>query len=69
MPDKTPETPPARVAREVVPAEISSEMRTSYMTYAMSVIFARALPDARDGQKPSNRRILYAMGEMDLPPG
>ncbi len=69
MPDKTPESAPDRVAREIVPAEISSEMRTSYMTYAMSVIFARALPDARDGQKPSNRRILYAMGEMNLPPG
>jgi DNA gyrase subunit A len=57
------------IARQVVPVEISDEMRTSYMTYAMSVIFARALPDARDGLKPSLRRIAYVMGEMNLSPG
>lgn len=57
------------VARRIVPVEISTEMRDSYMTYAMSVIFARALPDARDGLKPVQRRIIYTMGEMNLSPG
>ncbi|MGD8856880.1 MAG: DNA gyrase subunit A, partial [Chloroflexota bacterium] len=40
---------------------IDSEMRDSYLSYAMSVIVSRALPDARDGLKPVQRRILYAM--------
>src|SRR5512143_1409038 len=46
--------------------EIESEMKTAYLDYAMSVITARALPDVRDGLKPVQRRILYAMGEMGL---
>ena len=50
----------------VVPIGISAEMRTSYISYAMSVITARALPDVRDGLKPVHRRILYAMHEMGL---
>ncbi len=58
-----------QIARRIVPVEISTEMRDSYMTYAMSVIFARALPDARDGLKPVQRRIIYTMGEMNLSPG
>ncbi len=41
-------------------------MQQSYLDYAMSVIVARALPDARDGLKPVQRRILYAMHDMDL---
>ncbi len=45
---------------------ISSEMQESYLDYAMSVIVARALPDARDGLKPVHRRILYTMGDMGL---
>jgi DNA gyrase subunit A len=45
---------------------IEDEMRVSYLDYAMSVIVARALPDVRDGLKPVQRRILYAMGEMGL---
>jgi len=45
---------------------IDSEMRDSYLSYAMSVIVARALPDARDGLKPVQRRILYAMHDMGL---
>ncbi len=45
---------------------INEEMRGSYLDYAMSVIVARALPDARDGLKPVHRRILYAMNEMGL---
>ncbi len=51
---------------EVVPTSISSEMKKSYLDYAMSVIVARALPDIRDGLKPVNRRIIYAAHEMDL---
>jgi DNA gyrase subunit A len=45
---------------------IIKEMEQSYLDYAMSVIIARALPDARDGLKPVHRRIIYAMGEMNL---
>ena len=48
---------------------INEEMRGSYLDYAMSVIVARALPDARDGLKPVHRRILYAMYDMGLRPG
>jgi len=48
--------------------DIDSEMRVAYMDYAMSVIVARALPDARDGLKPVQRRILYAMYDMGIRP-
>ncbi|MEM7802184.1 MAG: DNA gyrase subunit A [Chloroflexota bacterium] len=48
--------------------DINREMRSSYLDYAMSVIVARALPDARDGLKPVHRRILYAMYDMGLRP-
>ena len=47
---------------------IQDEMRTSYVTYAMSVIISRALPDVRDGLKPSQRRILVAMNDLNLGP-
>src|SRR3989338_7910468 len=60
---------PARSAPaggNVVPRSISTEMRESYLDYAMSVITARALPDVRDGLKPVHRRILYAMQEAGL---
>ena len=50
----------------VIPVNISKEMKESYLDYAMSVITARALPDVRDGLKPVHRRILYAMHEMGL---
>src|SRR5918995_7181195 len=50
----------------VRPVSIEDEMRTSYIDYAMSVIVARALPDARDGLKPVHRRILYAMQELGI---
>lgn len=43
---------------------ISQEMRTSFLDYAMSVIVSRALPDVRDGLKPVHRRILYAMNDL-----
>jgi len=49
--------------------EIQDEMSRSYLTYAMSVIVSRALPDVRDGLKPSQRRILVAMNDLNLSPG
>ncbi len=52
----------------VRPIRIEEEMRASYLDYAMSVIVARALPDVRDGLKPVQRRILYAMSELGLRP-
>jgi DNA gyrase subunit A len=48
---------------------IADEMKNSYLTYAMSVIVSRAIPDARDGLKPSQRRILVAMNDLNLSPG
>ncbi len=51
------------------PVRIEEEMRSSYLSYAMSVIVARALPDVRDGLKPVQRRILYSMHELGLRPG
>ena len=53
----------------VLPVQLESEMRSSYMDYAMSVIVSRALPDARDGLKPVHRRILYAMQDQGMTPG
>jgi len=53
-------------AKELLDAEISSEMREAYLNYAMSVIVARALPSAEDGLKPVHRRILWAMNEMGI---
>lgn len=53
----------------VTPIAIGDEMRRAYLDYAMSVITARALPDARDGLKPVHRRILFAMNNMGLTPG
>jgi len=51
---------------KLIPVYIENEMKTSYITYAMSVIVGRALPDVRDGLKPVHRRILYAMRELGL---
>ncbi len=50
----------------IIPIDVSKEMRDSYLDYAMSVITSRALPDARDGLKPVHRRILFSMHEMGL---
>lgn len=55
--------PPPPPPHDIAPITIEEEMRRSYLDYAMSVIVARALPDARDGLKPVQRRILYAMKE------
>jgi len=51
------------------PIKIEEEMRSSYLDYSMSVIVSRALPDIRDGLKPVQRRILYAMNDMGMTPG
>ncbi len=62
------EAPVERVGNGIVPRSLTSEMRESYLNYAMSVITARALPDVRDGLKPVHRRILYTMHELGLSP-
>ncbi|QEH31561.1 DNA gyrase subunit A [Aquisphaera giovannonii] len=59
--------PPAPLAP--TPLNIEEELKESYLTYAMSVIISRALPDIRDGLKPSQRRILVAMRDLGLTPG
>ncbi len=51
---------------KVIPINIAKEMKDSFITYSMSVITSRALPDVRDGLKPVHRRILYAMNELGL---
>jgi DNA gyrase subunit A len=61
-PPGAPEQPP-QPPHDIAPITIEEEMKRSYLDYAMSVIVARALPDARDGLKPVQRRILYAMKE------
>ncbi|GAB3710571.1 DNA gyrase/topoisomerase IV subunit A [Mariniluteicoccus flavus] len=53
---------------KIIDIDVSSEMQTSFLEYAYSVIYARALPDARDGLKPVQRRILFSMDEMSLRP-
>jgi len=50
----------------IKPINIEEEMKSSYLDYAMSVIVSRALPDVRDGLKPVQRRILYAVNELGL---
>jgi len=71
----TPPTPPADPPPTETPAapapqplNIADEMKESYLNYAMSVIVARALPDVRDGLKPSQRRVLVAMNDLNLGP-
>src|SRR3989441_11047712 len=64
MPDDTQQT----LEGNIEPIEIQEEMERSFLDYAMSVITARALPDARDGLKPVQRRIVYGMYEQGLRP-
>src|SRR5690348_1977065 len=64
MPDETQQT----LEGNIEPIEIQEEMERSFLDYAMSVITARALPDARDGLKPVQRRIIYGMYEQGLRP-
>ena len=54
------------MAEKIITTEYSEEMQRSYMNYSMSVITARAIPDARDGLKPVQRRVLYDMGELRI---
>lgn len=61
-------TPPPPVQEQIVDIDVSTEMQGSFLEYAYSVIYSRALPDARDGLKPVQRRILYQMDEMGLRP-
>src|SRR5215472_2074188 len=69
MPRRTTTTPPPEDFEEnIVDIDVTEEMRGSYLEYAYSVIYQRALPDARDGLKPVQRRILYQMSEMGLRP-
>jgi DNA gyrase subunit A len=84
MPDEpnspdTPTTPPATDAlggtplyaanEKITKINVADEIKNSFLDYSMSVIISRALPDVRDGLKPSQRRILFAMGELNLNPG
>ncbi len=69
MARRTPTAPPPGDSPErILDVEVSTEMETSFLEYAYSVIYSRALPDARDGLKPVQRRILFQMTEMGLRP-
>ena len=59
---------PVDVVENIVDIDVSAEMETSFLEYSYSVIYSRALPDARDGLKPVQRRILYMMQQMGLRP-
>ena len=65
---RTTSRPPEDLAEKIIDIDVSEEMRGSFLEYAYSVIYQRALPDARDGMKPVQRRILYQMNEMGLRP-
>jgi DNA gyrase subunit A len=72
--DSSDPTPPEdsqeqAIAARLIDLPIEDELKDSYLTYAMSVIVSRALPDARDGLKPSQRRLLVAMSDLNLTPG
>ncbi|QWT23415.1 DNA topoisomerase IV subunit A [Subtercola sp. PAMC28395] len=67
MTPRTPE-PEAPIVENIEDIDVSSEMQGSFLEYAYSVIYSRALPDARDGMKPVQRRILFQMSEMGLRP-
>ena len=74
MPDDTEittsgETPEEGAPSDIILIGIEDEMRRSYLGYAVSTLIARALPDVRDGLKPSQRRILVAMNDLNLTPG
>src|SRR4051794_14292370 len=67
MARRTP-APPEDFEEHIVDVDMGAEMRSSFLEYAYSVIYSRALPDARDGLKPVQRRILYTMSDMGLRP-
>ena len=64
----TPNLPPEDLVEKIVDIDVAAEMEGSFLDYAYSVIYSRALPDARDGLKPVQRRILYQMADMGLRP-
>ncbi|MDX6228157.1 MAG: gyrase subunit [Frankiales bacterium] len=67
-PRNTSQPPPPISNEHVIDVDVSTELSDSFLEYAYSVIYSRALPDARDGLKPVHRRILYQMAEMGLRP-
>ena len=67
MPSSRPPQP-AEVAERIEDVDVAAEMQGSFLEYAYSVIYSRALPDARDGLKPVQRRILFQMADMGLRP-
>ena len=68
MARRTTTTPDDDFEEHIVDIDVREEMRTSFLEYAYSVIYSRALPDARDGLKPVQRRILYTMHDMGIRP-
>ena len=68
-PNLPPDPQEQAIALRLIDMPIEDELKESYLTYAMSVIVSRALPDVRDGLKPSQRRILVAMNDLNLTPG
>src|SRR6186997_3364628 len=62
-------TPLFAANEKVEKINVADEIKNSFLDYSMSVIISRALPDARDGLKPSQRRILLAMNDLNLTPG
>jgi DNA gyrase subunit A len=64
----TSKNPPEEFVERIVDIDVETEMQGAFLEYAYSVIYSRALPDARDGLKPVQRRILYTMAEMNLRP-
>lgn len=71
IPNQSPESndPPAPTGGSIQKINVAEEIKNSFLDYSMSVIISRALPDVRDGLKPSQRRILYAMQQLSLYPG
>src|SRR6188472_3434651 len=70
MPRSTTRTPPPDepVEERIIDIDVEEEMRNAFLEYSYSVIYSRALPDARDGLKPVQRRILFGMSELGLRP-
>src|ERR1035438_7628344 len=79
MPDETEPTPPSSPQQhpsggaysqgeKISKINVADEIKNSFLDYSMSVIISRALPDVRDGLKPSQRRILFAMNELGVMP-
>lgn len=64
----SPDLPPEDLVERIVDVDVATEMEGSFLEYAYSVIYSRALPDARDGLKPVQRRIVYQMADMGLRP-